>query len=61
MLQRGMKISMPHSLDDSVESDLIGNPTKVSKTLVIHSRSPPTFGEHTDELPRSCSNWMSGS
>jgi len=47
---REMKISMPHSTAKSGAVDLIGNPVKFSKTPVSYRHSPPTCGEHNDEI-----------
>src|SRR3546814_4947957 len=50
VLQRAMKISMPHPLAGRGEVDLIGNPIKLSETPVSYRRPPPVLGEHTDEI-----------
>ena len=47
---REMKISMPHATAKSGQIDLIGNPVKFSKTPVSYRHSPPTCGEHSDEI-----------
>ena len=47
---REMKISMPHSTAKNGTVDLIGNPVKFSKTPVSYRHSPPTCGEHNDEI-----------
>lgn len=49
---RQMKVSMPHALSGSGRVNLIGNPVKFSKTPVSYHRTPPTCGEHTDEIIR---------
>lgn len=50
ILHREMKISMPHKLAATGRVDLIGNAIKLSKTPVDYRLSPPTLGEHTDEI-----------
>ena len=45
-----MKISMPQPLDGEGAVDLIGNPIKMSETPAAYNRSPPTMGQHTDEV-----------
>ena len=47
---REMKISMPHPLAGEGAVDLIGNPIKMSETPAAYNRSPPTMGQHTDEV-----------
>lgn len=47
---RDMKIVMPHKSAKNGTVDLIGNPVKFSKTPVSYRRSPPTCGEHNDEI-----------
>lgn len=47
---RGMKIAMPHPLAGKGTVDLIGNPIKMSETPVSYRRTPPSLGEHTDEV-----------
>lgn len=50
LLERGMKISMPHALAGSGKVDLLGNPIKMSGTPVDYRLPPPTLGEHTDDV-----------
>lgn len=50
LLERGMKISMPHALAGSGTVDLLGNPIKMSGTPVDYRLPPPTLGEHTDDV-----------
>ena len=50
LLERGMKISMPHALAGSGTVDLLGNPIKMSGTPVDYRLPPPTLGEHTDDI-----------
>lgn len=47
---RNMKISMDHPNAASGQIDLIGNPLKFSQTPVNYNRSPPTLGQHTNEV-----------
>jgi crotonobetainyl-CoA:carnitine CoA-transferase CaiB-like acyl-CoA transferase len=47
---REMKISMPHTTAKNGMIDLIGNPVKFEKTPVSYRNSPPTCGEHNDEI-----------
>ncbi|MGO1119272.1 CaiB/BaiF CoA transferase family protein [Rhodovibrionaceae bacterium A322] len=47
---REMKISMLHHQAGSGRVDLIGNPLKLSKTPVTYRYSPPTMGQHSDEI-----------
>jgi len=50
VLARGMKVTMPHPAAGSGQIDLIGNPIKLSESPVDYTRSPPTCGQHTDEV-----------
>ena len=50
VLARGMKVTMPHPAAGSGQVDLIGNPIKLSESPVDYTRSPPTCGQHTDEV-----------
>lgn len=50
VLEREMKISMPHSISGSGDVDLIGSPIKMSRTPVSYRRPPPLLGEHTDAV-----------
>src|SRR3546814_5719993 len=45
VVQRNMKISMPHPLAGRGAVDLIGNPIKLSETPVSYRRPPPVLGE----------------
>jgi crotonobetainyl-CoA:carnitine CoA-transferase CaiB-like acyl-CoA transferase len=47
VLHREMKISLAHAAG---ELPLIGSPLKLSATPVSYRRSPPTLGQHTDEV-----------
>jgi len=47
---RGMKLQMPHPMDDSQSIDLIANPVKFSKTPVSYRHSPPTLGQQTEQI-----------
>lgn len=49
-IAREMKINMPHPDAGEKGVDLIGNPVKFSKTPVSYRRSPPTMGQHTDQI-----------
>ena len=48
--ERGMDIELPHPTAGSGKVRLIGNPIKMSKTPVTYRRSPPTVGQHSDEI-----------
>lgn len=50
VISREMKIVMPHASAKSGAVDLIGNPVKFSKTPVSYRYSPPTCGEHSDDI-----------
>lgn len=50
VLERGMKVAMPHPLSGSGTVDLIGNPLKLSETPARYDRPPPSLGEHTDAI-----------
>jgi crotonobetainyl-CoA:carnitine CoA-transferase CaiB-like acyl-CoA transferase len=45
---RGMRIEMDHPLAGTVP--LVANPIRMSESPVQYLRSPPTLGEHTDEV-----------
>jgi len=47
---REMKIEMDHELSGSGKVLLIGNPLKLSATPPQYRRSPPTLGQHTEEV-----------
>ncbi len=47
---RGMKIAMPHPCSGTGTVDLIGNPLKLSETPVSYRHTPPTLGQHTDQV-----------
>ena len=49
VLARDMKIQMDHPFS-AEPVDLIGNPIKMSATPTTYRQSPPTMGEHTDEV-----------
>lgn len=46
---RDMQIEMPHPLSENPIS-LVGSPLKLSETPVSYDRSPPTAGQHTQEI-----------
>jgi len=48
VLDRGMKIELPHPLAGTVP--LVANPIKFSATPVRYERAPPTLGQHTREV-----------
>ena len=47
---REMEIIMDHNLSGSNNLNLIGSPIKMSSTPVTYRYSPPSLGEHTDEI-----------
>ncbi len=47
---RGMRIDLPHPLAGAGTVPLIANPVKLSGTPIEYRRSPPTLGQHTDEV-----------
>lgn len=47
---REMRIRMAHPLAGAQGVELIGNPTKLSKTPVTYRRPPPYLGQHTTEV-----------
>ncbi len=50
VIHRGMKLKMPHPHFPDEEIDLIGNPVKFSRTPVSYRHSPPTLGQHTNQV-----------
>jgi crotonobetainyl-CoA:carnitine CoA-transferase CaiB-like acyl-CoA transferase len=51
---RGMRIEVDHPLGGTVP--LVANPIRMSESPVQYRRSPPTLGEHTDEVLEA---WLS--
>ena len=47
---RGMRLDMPHDSAASGSVPLIANPLKMSATPPTYRHSPPTLGQHTDEV-----------
>ena len=47
---REMTIEMPHSATGNQPATLIASPLKLSETPVSYRRSPPTLGQHTEEI-----------
>jgi|TARA_B110000467_G_scaffold154535_1_gene165908 crotonobetainyl-CoA:carnitine CoA-transferase CaiB-like acyl-CoA transferase len=47
---REMLVEIPNGAGQSDSIKMIGNPLKFSKTPVSYRHTPPTFGEHTDEI-----------
>ena len=47
---RNMKITMEDKRFKNGAIDLIGNPVKFSKTPVTYRFTPPTCGEHNNEI-----------
>ena len=47
---REMEISLPHPLSGKGNVSLIGSPVKMSATPVSYRNSPPTLGQHTNEI-----------
>ena len=47
---RDMVIEMEHPSTDGRPAKLIGSPIKLSETPVSYRRSPPTMGQHTEEV-----------
>lgn len=47
---RNMKIKMWNKRFKNGSIDLIGNPVKFNKTPVSYRLTPPTCGEHNDEI-----------
>ena len=47
---RRMRLDMPHPSATAGSVPLIANPLKMSATPPTYRRSPPTLGEHTDEV-----------
>ncbi|SAK54151.1 lipid metabolism-like protein [Caballeronia hypogeia] len=50
---REMRVEMPHALAEQVS--LVANPIRMSESPVQYRRSPPTLGEHTEEV---LSGWL---
>jgi len=48
VLERGMRITMPHPLSGSV--DLIGSPINLEKTPVSYDKAPPMLGADTADI-----------
>lgn len=47
---RGMRLDMPHASAATGTVPLIANPLKMSATPPSYRHSPPTLGQHTDEV-----------
>ena len=47
---RGMRIDMPHPSAAGGTVPMIANPLKMSATPPSYRHSPPTLGQHTDEV-----------
>jgi crotonobetainyl-CoA:carnitine CoA-transferase CaiB-like acyl-CoA transferase len=47
---RGVVIEMPHAKAEGGTVKVIANPVRLSETPVDYRISPPTLGEHTDEV-----------
>lgn len=47
---RGMRLDLPHASAAAGTVPLIANPLKMSATPPSYRHSPPTLGEHTDEV-----------
>jgi crotonobetainyl-CoA:carnitine CoA-transferase CaiB-like acyl-CoA transferase len=47
---RGMRIDVPHPTAASGTVPLIANPIRMSETPPNYRQSPPTLGQHTDEV-----------
>lgn len=47
---RGMRLDLPHSSAASGSVPLVANPLKMSVTPPEYRHSPPTLGQHTDEV-----------
>jgi crotonobetainyl-CoA:carnitine CoA-transferase CaiB-like acyl-CoA transferase len=50
VVARGMRLDLPHATARAGTVPLIANPLKMSATPPAYRRSPPTIGEHTDEV-----------
>jgi crotonobetainyl-CoA:carnitine CoA-transferase CaiB-like acyl-CoA transferase len=50
VVARGMQIDVPHATAAAGSVPLIANPIRMSRTPPAYERSPPTLGEHTDEV-----------
>jgi len=49
---RDMRLQMNHPVAGDRPIDLIGSPLRMSATPPTYRRSPPTLGQHTDEILR---------
>ncbi|MEL7544012.1 MAG: CaiB/BaiF CoA-transferase family protein [Pseudomonadota bacterium] len=49
VVERGMKIDLPHATAAEKSVPQIANPLKFSSTPVTYRSGPPTLGQHTDE------------
>ena len=47
---RGMRIDLPHASAAAGSVPLVANPLKMSLTPPAYRHSPPTLGQHTDEV-----------
>ena len=47
---RGMRLDMPHASAAAGTVPLVANPLKMSATPPGYRHSPPTLGQHTDEV-----------
>ena len=47
---RGMRIDVPHATAAAGTVPLIANPIQMSRTPPTYRHSPPTLGQHTDEV-----------
>ena len=47
---RGMRIDVPHATAAAGTVPLVANPIKMSRTPPGYRHSPPTLGQHTDEV-----------
>ena len=47
---RGMRIDVPHPSAAAGTVPLVANPIKMSRTPPDYRHSPPTLGQHTDEV-----------
>ena len=47
---RGMRIDVPHATAAAGTVPLIANPIQMSRTPPAYRHSPPTLGQHTDEV-----------
>jgi crotonobetainyl-CoA:carnitine CoA-transferase CaiB-like acyl-CoA transferase len=49
---RDMRLQMPHPVAGDRPIELIGSPLRMSETPPTYRHSPPTLGQHTDEILR---------